>query len=47
MDSISAEKTLQGAWRISAMIGGYRQSSQYFGCSKRDAIKWFKEEFNV
>ena len=47
MVDITVEKTLQGAWRVSAIIAGYRQSIQFFGCTKKEAIRWFKEEFDV
>jgi hypothetical protein len=40
--TITAEKTFQGAWRISAMIGNERYSHQFFGCTKREAIAEFK-----
>lgn len=41
---MTIEKTFQGAWRISAIIGNQLVSKQYFGTSKREAIKQFKNE---
>jgi hypothetical protein len=42
---MTIEKTFQGAWRVSAIIGGWRYSKQYFYYTKREAVELFKEEF--
>jgi hypothetical protein len=39
-----AEKTFQGAWRITDLINGYFVTRQYFGYTKREAMRRFKEE---
>lgn len=41
---MSIYKTFQGAWRISAILNGYRVSRQYFGYSKREVVRLFKSE---
>ena len=41
---MTVERTLQGAWRISAMIDGYLVTRQYFDYTKREAIALFKAD---
>jgi hypothetical protein len=41
---MTIEKTIQGAWRISDIIGGYLEVRQYFGYSKSEAIRAFIAE---
>jgi hypothetical protein len=41
---MTIEKTIQGAWRISDIIGGYLAVRQYFGYSKSEAIRAFIAE---
>jgi hypothetical protein len=41
---MTIEKTIQGAWRISDIIGGYLEVRQYLGYSKREAIRAFISE---
>ena len=41
---VSTEKTMQGAWRVYAMIDGYLVQEQYFGYTKREAVARFKEQ---
>ena len=41
---VSTEKTFQGAWRVSAIVGGYLVSRQYMGYTKREAVAMFKEQ---
>lgn len=33
-----------GAWQISAMLNGYLVTRTYFGYTKREALKAFREE---
>lgn len=35
---------MQGAWRVSAIVGGYLVSMQYIGYTKREAVARFKEQ---
>lgn len=42
--AVSVEKTIQGAWRVSAIVGGYLVSMQYMGYTKREAVARFKEQ---
>lgn len=42
--AVSTEKTTQGAWRVSAIVGGYLVQEQYFGYTKKEAIAKFKEK---
>jgi hypothetical protein len=44
---MTIEKTYQGAWRVSAIVGDYLESRQYFGYTKKEAIAEFKEEFEL
>lgn len=44
---MTVEKTYQGAWRISTLVGDYLESRQYFDYTKKEAIALFKEEFNL
>jgi hypothetical protein len=41
---MTIEKTIQGAWRISDIIGGHLEVRQYFGYSKSEAIRAFIAE---
>jgi hypothetical protein len=41
---MTIEKTYQGALKISDIIGGQFVSRQYFGYSKREALRLFKDE---
>lgn len=38
------EKTFQGALKVSDIIGGQLVTRQYFGHTKREALRLFKEE---
>ena len=40
---MTAEKTFQGAWRISDVINGQFITRQYFGYSKQEAMAVFKQ----
>ena len=40
---MTIERTLQGAWRISALINGYLVTRQFMGYTRREAIQAFKE----
>lgn len=42
---MSVERTIEGAYAISAVRGGYLVHRLYFGWSRRDAIKMFRAEF--
>jgi hypothetical protein len=42
--NMTIEKTIQGAWRISDIIGGHLEVKQYFGYSKSEAIRAFIAE---
>lgn len=44
---MTIEKTVQGAWRISDIVGGYLIQRQYFFMSKREAIREFKTEIRA
>jgi hypothetical protein len=39
---MTTEKTTQGAWRITDIIGGQLVSRVYFGYGKREAMRQFK-----
>ena len=41
---MTIEKTMQGAWRITDIIGGYLFVRQYFGYSKSEAVRAFINE---
>lgn len=41
---MTIEKTIQGAWKVSAIVNGYLVTKQYFGYTKKEAIALFKEE---
>jgi hypothetical protein len=41
---MTIERTIQGAWRISDIIGGYLEVKQYFGYSKSEALRAFIAE---
>ena len=41
--TMTIERTFQGAYRISAIVNGYLVSKQYMGYTKREAIQAFKE----
>jgi len=44
-EPMTIEKTIRGAWRISAIIDGQLVSKQYMGYSKKEAVKEFKQGF--
>jgi hypothetical protein len=41
---MSIDKNSEGAWRISDVVDGYLVTRRYYGYTKREAIKLFKEE---
>ncbi len=41
---VCAEKTFQGAWRISAIVDGYRIEKQYFWFTKKEALNAFRND---
>jgi hypothetical protein len=43
--NIEYRKTFQGAWALSAIVGGYLVERQYFGYTKREATQKFHAEF--
>ncbi len=40
----SVEKTIQGAWRVSGIVNGYLKTRQYFGYTRTESIRLWKEE---
>jgi hypothetical protein len=42
--TMTVDKNNEGAWRVSDIIGGYLVTRRYYGYTKREAIKLFKEE---
>lgn len=40
----SAERTHDGAWAVSAIVGGYLRRVRYYGYTKRQAVKAFIAE---
>ena len=43
---MTIERNHEGAYVISDIIGGYLVTKRYYGYTKREAIKLFKEESN-
>jgi hypothetical protein len=43
---ISARRTFQGAWELSAVIDGYWVDRQYMGYTKREALRMFHALIN-
>lgn len=41
---MSIDRNAEGAWRVSDIIGGYLVVKTYYGYTKREAIKRFKQE---
>jgi hypothetical protein len=41
---MTIDKNAEGAWRISDIVAGYLVTRRYYGYTKREAIKLFKEE---
>lgn len=41
--SISINRTFQGAWELSTIVGDQYIHRQYMGYTKKEAIKLFKE----
>lgn len=41
---MTIERNQEGAYVISDIIGGYLVTKRYYGYTKREAIKRFKEE---
>ena len=44
---IDARKTFQGAWALSCLVAGYYKERQYFGYTKKQAMRLFHEEINA
>ena len=40
---MTIERNYEGAWVISDIIGGYRVARSYYGYTKREAIRLFRE----
>jgi hypothetical protein len=43
---ITAEKNTRGAWVISAIVGGYWTSRQFYFYTKKEATRLFLDEVN-
>lgn len=43
---LTIDRNSEGAWRISAIIGGYLETRRYYGHTMAEAIQLFKAEFN-
>lgn len=43
---LTIDRTFQGAWRISAIVGGYYETKQFFFYTKAEAIRLFLAEYN-
>ena len=41
---MTIDKNAEGAWRITDIVDGYLVTRRYYGYTKREAIKLFKEE---
>jgi hypothetical protein len=41
---VSIDKNSEGAWRISDIVDGYLVTRRYYGYTKREAVRLFKEE---
>jgi len=41
--SVSTRRTFQGAWECSAVVGGYIESRQFMGYTKRESVALFRE----
>lgn len=41
---MTVERTIYGAWRVSAIVAGYRISRLFIGYTKRAAVREFKAE---
>ena len=41
-DTMTIERTFQGAYKISAIVNGYLVTKQYMGYTKREAVEAFK-----
>jgi hypothetical protein len=45
-DITSIEKNHHGAWVVSAIVGGYLVSRQFYGYTKKQAVSRFLEQTN-
>lgn len=45
-EDITAQKNIRGAWLLSAIVGGYLTSRQFYGYTKKEATRLFLEEIN-
>ena len=41
---ITTTRLINGAWSVSAIVGGYREQRVYYGFTKKEAISEFKRE---
>ena len=41
---MTIERTHQGAYRVSSIVGGYLVTRLYFGMTKREALREFRAE---
>ena len=41
---MTTRKSFQGAWVVWDIVGGYLVTRQYFGYSKREAMRAFKRD---
>jgi hypothetical protein len=44
---LTVERTFQGAWRVSAIIGDHLETRQFMGYAKQEAVNRFRAEFNL
>ncbi len=38
---------ITGAWIVSSIVAGHLQVSRYYGYTRKEAARFFKEEFNI
>ncbi len=42
--TLTVDRTSEGAWRVSAIVGGYLITRRYIGYTRREAVAMFRRE---
>ena len=45
-NELTIDRNSEGAWRVSAVVGGYLETRRYYGHTKATAVYLFLDEMN-
>jgi len=45
--TLTVERTINGFWVVSAIVGDYLETRRYMGYTKAESVAMFKQEFGI